>query len=757
MKSLINNKIPDLFGVICHDNIPSKHDTFEYIDNFISNKNITKVTINWPDIIHIFYQDQLNFDKEFKILLMKKIQLIITGENTNKRIDYLQRFLHLNGIFEMINKFNASYNQTINIQNYTLKMLQTYCLEQIIINNNDTINHWFEGIFNINLNLYDGIHKTKYHKGIDILKHFISISYNTKYFLGRNELINSFINKYAIWISNKLTKYYYNNNITLTTLFDKVDEIYLVNKIFMNDILQDVFKTTLITSLVPCWEKYLSNILDKNLSLDTKIIDKYNSVDLVNNPNLSNFYYITVQFMKKWHDKIKLNINPKYYCDSKLFESVLNISQIIIFKNSDITKYIKNLFNIDKTFLEYIMVGLNILIKNIYISNEFVDNIDVNNLLLIIALNDDKNEIWNLYFNHIYSRIINSSKQMRITKKIVEFEINMFNILVSNECNEFDESSNNVKTLLNNLDSSSKYIDNVHKLQINYQNKDGKDINTEIKDIDVSKLDYTIFDSTIRLNNDKIVDRQLIEYDKYPKEIKTYLMISKTYFDVASETLKIDWDVEYSIINYNIDKLNIISNIIQYTIISTVIIANKLNKTISKEQLINYIVNKDNLIDENKQYIKMYLLNIIDANIIVINNNNLIINNKIIEKIETIDISVYTPTKIITSEPFKEEKEEKKEVDEYIMTDQCLTYLRILMLINMFKHNSSTHYTCDNIYVSLPTYIDRYIEINKFSLQLQKILNNLIDVNNSTLLNDLKTLEKRDIIEETPNGYIYVL
>jgi len=96
------------------------------------------------------------------------------------------------------------------------------------------------------------------------------------------------------------------------------------------------------------------------------------------------------------------------------------------------------------------------------------------------------------------------------------------------------------------------------------------------------------------------------------------------------------------------------------------------------------------------------------------------------------------------------------------MTKECISYLRLMMLIKMFKENSTKVFTLDSIIQSLSGQINKYIENSniKFNEELKKVFINLINVKDNELIMELKSIEKRDIIEEITNdsitGYIYV-
>jgi hypothetical protein len=241
--------------------------------------------------------------------------------------------------------------------------------------------------------------------------------------------------------------------------------------------------------------------------------------------------------------------------------------------------------------------------------------------------------------------------------------------------------------------------------------------------------------------------------------------------------------VENSIINYNIGKINLISNIIQYTIISTIINASKTINGCTKQQLINHIVIKDTQQQlqqqaRAKEYLESYISYMISKDIIVLSNGKLLINmNFYNNETETmqLDISDFVP---LLYENNKQNKQIKStnSIDSDIsntltntnedinMTSECLSYLRLMMLIKMFKENSTTIFPLNTITNRLSEQIDKYISINKnikSNLPLKLVFDNLVNISDNQLIMELKSLEKRDIIEECKKksspGYIYVI
>lgn len=796
---MTKNKIDDIFSVVQND---VKNDiknnsisSINYLDTIMTQNDITKLKINWTEILHTFYEYQLVFNDDVKNIILEKINFILldiinksslnNNTNTNKEINHLNRFLHLNALFEILNELNSSYNQTIDYKNYTLKMCQNLYLSIFNLNNNSKIiDHWFDGIYNgINLELFDGKHKSKYHKGIDLLKKYlIRLDKNSIHIdnTEQNNNISEFICKYSNWISNTLINNFNENKMTLSEIFIKLNNLNDINKLFIDDIeLRSKFLMLSITQLVPCWKVYLSQVLINNFTIDENIMNAFNSVDL----SLTNYHNYTIEFMESWYSNIKLNIGPKYYGNSKLFESLRKICPLITNfinghnKSNLIIKYIKDLYLVDSNLLGYIMTGLNILIKT---NKSYELNSDIKYALILISLYDNKDELWNLYFSNTYKRITTMTKKIRLNKNLINYEFDIFEQLLANGC---VSCSDKTKSLLNNFKNSINHINIIHKLKINYINESDND--TSFNGPDVSKVDYTIFDKYIWEceNNNNNIKYCLIEENKYPKEILAYLSIGKSYFDIISETNKIDWDTENSIINYNIGKINLISNIIQYTIISTIINASKTINGCTKQQLINHIVIKDTQQQQlqhirAKEYLESYISYMISKDIIVLSNGKLLINmNFYNNETETmqLDISDFVPSLYENNKQNKQIKSTNS-IDSDIsntltntnedinMTSECLSYLRLMMLIKMFKENSTTIFPLNTITNRLSEQIDKYISINKnikLNLPLKLVFDNLVNISDNQLIMELKSLEKRDIIEECKKksspGYIYVI
>ena len=109
----------------------------------------------------------------------------------------------------------------------------------------------------------------------------------------------------------------------------------------------------------------------------------------------------------------------------------------------------------------------------------------------------------------------------------------------------------------------------------------------------------------------------------------------------------------------------------------------------------------------------------------------------------------------------EQKQEQKQDKNTLNMTNECISYLRLMMLIKMFKQNSKIIFPLNAIINKLNEYILDYTTKNSLNANLVKIFNDLINISENQLVIELKSLEKRDIIEfvkdNSINGYIYVL
>jgi hypothetical protein len=159
----------------------------------------------------------------------------------------------------------------------------------------------------------------------------------------------------------------------------------------------------------------------------------------------------------------------------------------------------------------------------------------------------------------------------------------------------------------------------------------------------------------------------------------------------------------------------------------------------------------------------------ISKDIIVLENGKLNINkylntNKIQTQIKQLDISNFIPTieNVVDEESLDQTSSNTELIQQSLqMSPEWLSYLRLFMLIKMFKYNSTTVFPLNTLMTRLSEQITKYSTESKLNDELVQIFNDLTNVSDKQLIVELKSLEKRDIIEEVNNnsvsGYIYVV
>jgi hypothetical protein len=846
-------KMADLFGVIeynpvvnfTEETIPTVNSipkTINYLKKIMQTTDMTKLKIDWPKYLHEFYLNNLIFDEDANKIINRSMISILSNrevsdndieenlinsdeksseaseaseanesdENAqiNEKLNHLNRFMHLNALFELLNELNVSHDQIKNYQNYTLAVCQDYYLCQILkAKNYSLLKHWFAGVFNgINLELYDGKHKTRYQRAILVLKKYLSTRPD-KYsnFDKHNKNVSRFISAYSSWSSEYLSDKFNQNKMTLNEVFAKLNNISKTNELFIELSDRSIYLNQTITNLVPCWEKYLQKVLAEDLMIDEKIISAYNSVNLYG----SNFNNINIKFCELWQSMIKNKICPENYGDSELFESLKKVCPMISSfrygqnKSNLIIQYFSDIYKFESNLIGYILTGLNVLIKNIYSSyynslgsEQKINNpnltSDIINTLVLISLYENKEFMWNQYFKQVDCRIKEQNKRYPLSNTMINFEIDLFNQLVGYDCQPYSEKT---KTLLNNIKNSMDHMNMIKKCKINYVNKENEQ-KTETKGWnapDLSKVDYVVIDKHIVDSIDQNTDTDqsykycLIDSTKYPSDINAYLAVGRTYYEIVSETKKIEWNVENSIINFNIGEQNVIATILQYTIISTII-----SQKMTKEVLINYLCNSS--LDEKKQtdakkYLESIINNMLQKDLIrngtdylyidinSVNNQTTSAKSKSSKSKKTINISCFVPT--LKSESNIEETDttdsdtkpddnkqsnltdletpESKLLSDCNMKPECVHYLRSIMMYKMFKEKSSKVITMEELPKSFEKYLDKYIKANKFAKPLNKLIRSLPKVSDGVFIKDLEYLSKRDVIEKKDNGYSYVM
>jgi hypothetical protein len=167
-------KMADLFGVIeynpvvnfTEETIPTVNSipkTINYLKKIMQTTDMTKLKIDWPKYLHEFYLNNLIFDEDANKIINRSMISILSNrevsdndieenlinsdeksseaseanesdENAqiNEKLNHLNRFMHLNALFELLNELNVSHDQIKNYQNYTLAVCQDYYLCQIL-------------------------------------------------------------------------------------------------------------------------------------------------------------------------------------------------------------------------------------------------------------------------------------------------------------------------------------------------------------------------------------------------------------------------------------------------------------------------------------------------------------------------------------------------------------------------------------------------------------------------------------------------
>jgi len=785
----MSSPLTDLFNVVqtSKQDIVMKDSSIDYIKNLFKVIDITRLNIDWAKYLYIFYKNKLTFGKEQEKEINKKILNILTNkeieeseidELTNpiktimieqEKLNHLNRFFHINMLFEKINELNISYNQALNYQDYTLIKCQN-CYLYLITNSkyDNIIKHWFNGIFcSVSLN---GENKSKYHKGIEILKNYLTKKdeiYNN--YVSHNATIDKFIDIYADWSLSYLNEKYNKLILTFEEIFEKLIDIDQINKIFIEEVDRNIYMKKVIIGLIPCLRKYYDDIFENNKVVDNNVIDKLNMVDL----NEYEYKNITLEFCKKWVQNIKNQIIAKNYCNSQLFYNLLKICPIIkyfrsgINKSDEIIKCLSEIYNIDKNLIGYVLTGLNTVIKTTYnqiIKNkEIILSNEIMQTLQLISLYDNKDFLWLQYFKNILSRINNLIKKHRISSNIITYEFDIYNYLIKCDCQAFSEKT---KSLLNNIKDSVENCEYIHNCNINYIDENGnkKLVNNVWSNPDIHNVDYMIIDKYLwNLYDDSKQKNVLIDESVYPSDIEIYKSVGKTYYGIISETKSLEWDIDNSIINYNMNDVTLISKVVQYIILTTIA-----NNKFDIKTLINFVINKSNKetntnIEESKKYVESYVNNMIDKNIIKF-DNILTINMEYIEKMKNqiIDLSSFVPIINVVKIELKQSSPEQKN-NELITKEEnpeYISYLRTLMLVKLFKTHSKKIYPSETIINSLNNHINKFIDNIKANKILSEQIKNLTKVSKEQLQKELDSLEKRDIIEKTTKnqitGYIYV-
>jgi hypothetical protein len=335
--------------------------------------------------------------------------------------------------------------------------------------------------------------------------------------------------------------------------------------------------------------------------------------------------------------------------------------------------------------------------------------------LNFLILYDNKDLLWIKYYKYLIIRIKYYSKYNLINYTNIEYENKIYNYLVDNKYTD-----NKINNIISNLSDSIKNITNIHNLKINSN-----------VDIDLNLVNYIVYDK----NNYMINKYRLLDYNSYSDDIKAYLLIGKSYYEKTIEYKIFTWDIENSVIDFNINDTRIISKIVQY-----IIIIHINNNQYTIDELVDKIYY--NTTDNNdiiRSLLYYYIYDLEENNIIIEDNSILKINNSITDII--IDISDYDPniknyTEVILNTDFH--------------SDKCKTYLRLLYLVKMFKENSTIKYKLDDVLDYL----------HKFIIKKKYLLKCLVNITIKEISLDLVELEQRYIIEKCNDesmSFIYIV
>ena len=737
----------DIFSVCLVTNYEktNRFSNIDYINNIISMIISNRINIDYPEYLHVFNKDNLTFTDNVKSMLFDKIYLLLNNNNIDNHLD---RFISMNRFFRILNELNVSYN----FLNYkTLYTLQNYYLEIVTSNNNiSLLNHWFKGIFNnIVLDSDIIVNKSKYHKSIIILG---------KYLKNRTNLATSFLDGYLEYTD----KYFIDNcsNINLSQMLEKIDKLYNINKLFLDANNQKYYYDNIIIKLLPFYGKYLKDSELNNFSIDASILYKFNSVDLSN----TKFIEITFEFLTSWYNKIILKINISNYRTTyktnEFFDHIKNICPFVnIFKyglnkSDNIIQVFVNMYNYEANLIDYILNGFNVMIKKYYNNIDLTISDEITDFLNFISIYDNKENLWKRYFKIIYSRIMKVINNRKINNKIINFELSIYNYLLDKNSHEL---STKTQKFLSNIQNCLNNNSNLIKCNINYFKSDGNTMDNNFSKPDISKVDYyTIDKSVFDLKTYHKYKYLLIDPSCYSDIINNYYKIGKTYYSELYNTKTFEWDIESSIINFSISKNTFVSTILQFIIITHIkeSVNNKYNDVYN---IINSLVNKSlesTDLSDAKKYLESFINNLITNNIINKNNNNLTINYNLELKNNSCDISKFKPS---INNHTTIRNIQSNNYEKIIMTDTCLSYLRILLLTKMFKTNSTVVFPNDILNDKFKSFLNNYIDYNKFNDSLNNTILELSNIPDSQFMSDISDMEKRDIIEKNDDGYIYVV
>ena len=691
----------DIFNVI-QDHNSYEESAFDYCKSILECKNILKLEVNWVKYHHIFY--------------IKRLNIVHICNLINNNIN-IEDIIQLNIKFDIINKLNLSYNQIMNCDNYTLYKLQDAYIKYII-DNIQNANYWFEYIIDLTLLQSKSNNELDYPQ-ITILSNYLK-SIDEKYNNDNRSInIDVFVNMYAKWVALYYIEEYYKLKLTLDEILLQINRISHINITLLTKSDQNKFKLILVNNLLILFDLFLKDVLTKDVKITSNIINTFKIIKDIN----PKYDLIILEFTTEWIKSISNSIS-----DDNLYD---RLSRIIPLIKNNITENIINyymlIYDTSPTFFNYLILNLN---TNVLKSNDI--NTEIMNILLLISLYEKKEELWAQYIKSLYNRIFIYIRLNNINVNMINFELSLFQILIDYKCAEFSETTNQ---LLNDINISIIDTINFQTCKYNIINKNNEQQYLNLSNISNVKfimIDKSIHDlyKSLQLNTS---ENKLIADEMYPEDIKQYLLFYKVYYSKLYELSQIDYLIEQSIIDISFCKINIVCNIVQYTLIDYII-----NNQYTVTELINLIAHKKNC-TINYNYLELYIKNLLILNIINITNNKLIISDKSI-KLDISQLNILVKNNLITNPIIELKLEDKNSIE----------YLRYLILVKMFKHNSTKTFIFDNIINYFLIYIiDSGLNIN---------LRNLFDIDKTELMRCIKYIMKRDIIEEiNTNSFKYVV
>lgn len=642
--------IEDINNFIYQDN--SNLHYKDIIDNLFTLRDISiiKKNINYGQYYNYFYNHNFLI-KDNISLLEYKIKNILLKKIDDKEINHINRFLHLNSIFELLNELNSKYN-ILNKKNYTLLL----CFDiyfNIILANKELYEHWFKEILAINK--YNNYSSDK-----NYLQGFYIILNIFKYTDRCNSKLIILKKKYVQYI-----KYYLDINIK--SLEEKIDIInnnnILNKKILIGDsdnnilkILTNKILNELVVYLIPDFSEYLNMCLIENKFLNIDIIEFFK---IIYDENIYAYIYTVNNYLKLFIKARLSNIDKddNFECFLKI-DKILPLIPLILHttnKYIDID-YLYEFFEINKNLINILLVALHLKIIN------FDCVISIKNLIDLILIYNNNDFIIEEYNKWLYIRI-----KEYIKKNILFNSINYEFIILNN----FRSNSSSFK-ILDNLYKNKKFNDNT---MINY---------------------LVLENNNIIDNNITKISLNLINENNLPNVIKNYIRDGYEYVKSYSKKYHLySLDLSSSIIEFKLKNCNIIGSVFDYILLYQIYT----NKNISINKLEKIIFKNDNnkfIIDER--------LNVFESNGIINKESNIVINDNFNQtNIDLLD----------NTQKLKEMVKVNKCNQSNNNLD--IIYLKIIYLSKMFKQNSTSGIKKTEIVNMYNKFInENYAELNIF-------------------------------------------